>query len=215
MTGSIAARIELTLAALFALAPGMLAILPPGTARAQPTRGNPETVPLFGRRLDFTLPAGFVRVTDRANGTNVLIEYVPAGESVSTWTRMVTIQAYRGLGRSPASSADIARQAFYPAACRIGPIWRDGGERVLPSGLRRSLIANGCASLPAGAYPRVLKGAGEQDFILMFRDADSIYTLNYAVRGAPFAGRKPPLDPERGEALLAQVLGAVSLEPKR
>lgn len=215
MTGSIAARIELTLAALFALAPGMLAILPPGTARAQPAKGNPEAVPLFGRRLDFTLPAGFVRVTDRANGTNVLIEYVPAGESVSTWTRMVTIQAYRGLGRSPAPTSAIARQAFYPAACTTGPLYRDFGERALGDGLKQTIVANGCAALPAGAYPKALKGAGEQDFILIFRDEETVYTLNHAERGAPFAGKAPPHDPARAADILAARFGAVRLLPVR
>lgn len=172
-------------------------------------------VPVLDKALNFNLPEGMAEVTNRNNGTNVLIEYVPRGETIANWTRMVTIQAYRGLGRSPASSAEIARQAFYPAACRIGPIWRDGGERILPSGLKRSVIANGCASLPAGAYPRAMKGAGEQDFILMFRDAESIYTLNYAVRGAPFAGKRPPVPVETGEALIRQLLGEVRLEPRR
>lgn len=178
---------------------------------AAPAQAEPAQVALLDRTLAFTLPPGMAQATNRNNGTNVLIEYVPRGENLGNWTRLVTIQAYRGLGRSPASSADIARQAFYPAACRVGPIWRDGGERVLAGGLKRSVIANGCASLPAGAYPRALKGAGEQDFILMFRDADSIYTLNYAVRGAPFAGKRPPVPVETGEALLRQVFGEVAL----
>jgi len=176
---------------------------------------RPVQVPVLELTLSFNLPDGMAEVTNRNNGTNVLIEYVPRGETTANWTRMVTIQAYRGLGRSSASSGDIARQAFYPAACRVGPIYRDGGERILASGMKRSVIANGCASLPAGAYPRALKGAGEQDFILMFRDADSIYTLNYAVRGAPFAGKRPPVPVETGEALLRQVLGEVSLTARR
>lgn len=192
---------------IFAIASAVLA----GTA----AQARPVQVPVLDKTLNFTLPDGMAEMTNRNNGTNVLIEYVPRGETTGNWTRMVTIQAYRGLGRSPASSAEIARQAFYPAACRVGPIYRDGGERILPSGLKRSVIANGCASLPAGAYPRAMKGAGEQDFILMFRDADSIYTLNYAVRGAPFAGKRPPVPVETGEALLRQVLGEVSLVARR
>ncbi len=174
---------------------------------------QPAKVPLFKRTLVFTLPSDMEVANSRDNGTNILIEFVPKGENLGNWTRLVTVQAYRGLGKSPMTSAEIARQAFYPAACKEGPIYRDGGERILGSGLKRSVIANGCASLPAGAYPKAMKGAGEQDFILMFRDADTIYTLNYAVRGKPFAGKAPPVAVDQGEALLRQVFGEVSLLP--
>ena len=172
-------------------------------------------IPLPGSTMSFDLPPDFVRVTDKNNGTNVLIEFVARGQSVANWTRMVTVQAYRGLGVSPAPTADIARQAFYPAACRIGPIYRDGGEMAVRKGLTLSVITNGCASLPAGAYPKALKGAGEQDFIMMFRDANNIYTLNYAERGKPFAGKPPPRGIEQSNEILRGIFGIVQLTARR
>lgn len=186
-----------------------IALAAPVTAKAPAPQMRTT---LFERTLVFSLPADMVIATNRNNGTNILIEYVPRGETLSNWTRLVTIQAYRGLGKSPVSSAEIARQALYPAACKQGPIYRDGGERILANGDKRSVIANGCASLPAGAYPKAMKGAGEQDFILMFRDADTIYTLNYAIRGPSFAGKKPPITIEQGEAILRQTFGEVRLD---
>ena len=176
--------------------------------------GTPTKVPLYTRTLEFSLPADMAVANDKDNGTNRLIEYVPRGETLANWTRLVTIQAYRGLGTSPQPTAAIARQAFYPAACRTGPLYQDSGERALGGGLRRSLVINGCASLPAGAYPKALPGAGEQDFILIFRDSDTIYTLNYAVRGKPFVGKAPPVPLDGGEALVARIFGAVKLTPK-
>ncbi|WP_428627451.1 hypothetical protein [Sphingopyxis sp.] len=176
-------------------------------------QGAPESVPLYGRILTFTLPADMVRANDQDNGTNRLIEYTPRGETVANWTRLVTIQAYRGLGASPLPTAQIARQAFYPAACKVGPIYQDNGEKALAGGVMRSLILNGCASLPPGAYPEALAGAGEQDFILIFRDADTIYTLNYAVRGKTFAGKAPPVALGKAEALLKDVFGEIKLAP--
>lgn len=176
-------------------------------------KGTAETVPLYGRTLTFTLPADMVRANGKDNGTNQLIEYVPKGETVANWTRLVTIQAYRGLGTSPQPTAQIARQAFYPAACKVGPIYQDNGEKALGGGLKRTLVLNGCASLPPGAYPEALAGAGEQDFILIFRDSDTIYTLNYAVRGKPFAGKAPPIALATAETLLKDVFGEVALKP--
>lgn len=195
------------LALLAALGGAALAAPPPGASSTAPA----QRVALLGRTLAFRLPVGFVEALNRNNGTNVLIEYVPRGETVNNWTRLVTIQAYRGLGASPRSTADIARQAFYPAACRNGPIYSDSGERPYAPGVRRSIVVNGCASLPPGAYPAALAGAGEQDFIMVFRDAQSIYTLNYAVRGAAFAGKPPPIPVAQAEARLREVFGPVSL----
>jgi hypothetical protein len=168
-------------------------------------------VPLFGRTLVFGLPDGMVLANEKRNDTNVLIEYLPKGENLSNWTRLVTIQAYRGLGASPATTAQIARQAFYPAACTKGPLYSDSGEKPFAAKLKRSLIINGCASLPAGAYPKALPGAGEQDFIMMFRDADTIYTLNYAVRGKTYSGKPPPVAIGDAEALLRATFGNVTL----
>jgi hypothetical protein len=55
--------------------------------------------------LSFRLPPGLVQRTNENNGYNILIEYISKSETFDNWTRMVTIQAYRGLGRSPATTA--------------------------------------------------------------------------------------------------------------
>lgn len=177
--------------------------------------GNAISVPLFGRVLGFTLPATMVLVNDKDNGTNLLKEYVPKGETLANWTQLVTIQAYRGLGGGPVATAQIARQAFYPAACKLGPLYQDGGERDIGGGLKRTLISTGCAALPVGAYPKALAGAGEQDFILIFRDRETVYTLNYAVRGKPFTGKAPPIALADAESLVAEIFGTVRLPPKK
>ena len=174
-------------------------------------QGAKTKVPLFGRTLSFQLPAGMVVANNKRNDTHVLIEYVPKGETLGNWTRLVTVQAYRGLGAAQETTSSIARRAFDPSACKIGPIYRDGGEHRMTAEVTRSIIANGCASLPKGAYPKALAGAGEQDFIYVFRDRETIYTLNYAVRGPTFNGKAPPVAVDGGEALLRQIFGSVLL----
>jgi hypothetical protein len=144
-------------------------------------------------QLVFSLPADFVRATNRNNGTNVLIEFVPSGETVANWSRMVTI----------------------PSACKSGAIYRDFGQSDLGGGLERTIIANGCASLPPGAYPKALPGAGEQDFIIIFRDRETVYTLNYAERGNPFPPGRPPIAIARTAEILASRFGEVRLQPHR
>jgi hypothetical protein len=194
---------------------------------------NAQNIRLFGRTLSFQLPAGIVLVSDQRNSTHVLMEFIPRNETLSTWTRMTTVQAYRGLGASPETSAVIARRAFYPEACTIGADYIDSGEIRVAHGLSRSVISVACASLPAvahpptmtgakrcafatrcapvEAYPLAMTGAGEQDFIFMYRDRDTIYTLNYAQRGVPFVNKPPPRHPADAAATLGLIFGDVTL----
>ena len=161
---------------------------------------------LYARVLGFHLPAGFRAVAPHSDGRQFLMEIVPEGETVENWTRLITIRATRGIPADLAS-ADIAKRVFDPASCTQGHLYRDFGERKVEGSLRLSVLAIGCGALPPGAYPAALSGAGEQDFILMFRDDDAIYTLNYAVRGAPFSGDHPPIDPALAEATLRAQFG--------
>ncbi|WP_422060892.1 hypothetical protein [Sphingopyxis sp.] len=186
----------------------LLALLQAAPASAQPT---PNTViPLYGRVLGFNLPPGFVAQPPKSNGTNFLMEFVPKGETVENWTRLVTVQAFRGAGRQPTASADIAKAAFDPQACVIGRVYLFGGEQTVQGALKRSLIVSGCGSLPAGAYPKAMKGASERDAILFFRDADTLYTLNYAER-SPLATKVAPFTLASATAKLTATFGNVRL----
>lgn len=46
---------------------------------------------------------------------------------------------------------------------------------------------------------------------MMFRDGDTVYTLNYAERGAPFTSKTPRRYPAVAEVILKQMLGTVTL----
>jgi len=62
---------------------------------AVPWRSGAETksdttynavIPLYGRVLGFHLPDGFVAQAPKSNGINFLMEFVPKGETVESWT---------------------------------------------------------------------------------------------------------------------------------
>lgn len=181
------------------------------TGAAPAATGAPTTnfvIRLHERVMGFHLPAGFRALTPQGNDRQFLMEIVPQGEAVENWTRLITIRATHGI-RADLSSADIARKVFDPTSCTQGHLYRDFGERKVEGALKLSVLAIGCGALPPGAYPAALTGAGEQDFIFMFRDDDAIYTLNYAVRGAAFSGDRPPIDPASAEAVLRAQFGAV------
>ncbi|MEG3146883.1 hypothetical protein U1839_19710 [Sphingomonas sp. RT2P30] len=187
--------------AMFAL------LLPAGEAPATITAPTTNfVIRLYNRVLGFHLPANFQPVPPQSNDRQFLMEIVPKGETVENWTRLITIRATHGI-RPDLASAVIAKAVFDPVSCTQGHIYRNFGEKQIEGPLRLSVIAIGCGALPAGAYPAALTGAGEQDFILMFRDEDAIYTLNYAVRGAPFNADHPPIDLAQAEEILHAQFG--------
>lgn len=194
---------------------GLLALLSLSGSATSALAAEAPAVPntviaLYGRVLGFNLPDGFVAQAPKSNGTNFLMEFVPEGETVENWTRLVTIQAYKGAGQQATSSADIARSAFEPRACTTGPVYLFGGEQVQHGTLKRSLVVNGCAALPPGAYPKAMAGASERDAILLFRDADNLYALNYAER-SPLARKTVPFTLATATAKLAAMYGEVRL----
>ncbi len=47
---------------------------------------------------------------------------------------------------------------------------------------------------------------------MIFRDGETIYTLNYAERGKPFSGKDASARSADAEKILAEVFGPVTLE---
>ncbi|WP_419815469.1 hypothetical protein [Glacieibacterium sp.] len=174
---------------------------------AKPVR---EIVPLFGRTLAFDLPRPFVLSYQVQSPRQFLQESAPIGERSENWTRLATVNAFANAGRSPTSTADLSEQLFRPRACTTGPIYQNLGEREFAPGIKVTTVSIGCASLPPGAYPAALAGAGEQDFAWLFRDATNVYTLKLSVRGKPWPAGRPPIPPASAEKQLA-VFGNVLL----
>jgi hypothetical protein len=189
-----------------------IAAIATAQARVWKTSTKPirEVLPLFGRTIAFDLPRPLVLSYQVQSPRQFLQESAPVGESSDTWTRLVTVNAFANASKTPLTSPAIADQLFRPRACSTGAIYENLGERDFAPGVRVTTLSIGCASLPAGAYPAALAGAGEQDFAWMFRDATNIYTLKLSVRGKPWPVGRPPIPPGSAEKQLA-VLGTVLL----
>lgn len=169
--------------------------------------GKPEPfqLRLYQRLLRFNLPAGFLITYQAQSPNQVLIEYAPDGEGVADWTRLLTIRALKDVGAASYTSGAIADRMFNPRqTCPSGPLYRNLGERAFAPGVTVTTIALGCASLPKGAYPEALSGAGEQDFVWLFRDADNYYALKYSLRGPAWPIDEPPIALADAEGQLAR-----------
>lgn len=180
-----------------------------GSQAVADTGDRPVVMPLFRRVVDFRAPAGFTPQPLQRNDKEVLVEFLQNGETFDTWTRLITVRGFRGIGGSPMSTRDIATRLFDPKACGASGSLFVGPEQPVVGTLRRSVVVISCGRASGGTYAGEKAGGGEQDFLYVFRDDLHIYTVQYAMRGPSFD--KPPIDPAKGEAILNGALGEVRL----
>ena len=72
-----------------------------------------------GERIGQPALPGFTQVVQEQGGGNAIAEWVPRGETILQWTRMVTVQRFGGLAASvlPAPYLDRIRANLLQAAC--------------------------------------------------------------------------------------------------
>lgn len=171
--------------------------------KASPTKPVGITVPLFGRIMAFDMIRNFVPAYQAQGADSFIFEFLPDGQNFDNWTQMVTITAARGLGADRRSDAEIAAAALSsPRGCAAGHFYRPLGQRALGGGLSQLMVSKGCASTAANAYPGASPGIGEQSIILVFRDRQNVYSLQYATR-ARFVSGKPPIADTAAPAAVA------------
>lgn len=166
-------------------------------------------MPLFKRVFDFRTQDRFVAQPLQRNEREVLLEFLPRGETFDTWTRLITVRGFRGLGASPMTTRQIATQLFDPKGCAKSGNLFVGPEEQISGLLRRTIVVISCGHSPGNIYPGEKMGGGEQDFIYLFRDEAHLYSLQYAMRGSGFD--TPPIDPARAGSILSEQFGPVLL----
>ncbi len=132
---------------------------------------------VWTRTLGFNLPRPFVPAFRSVANGSYLAEFVPDGQSVDNWTRMVTASGSLGAGAAHLSDAELAGALFDRGRCD-GWVYRDLGGTADPIVARRTLVI-GC-----GAPGRP---GSERAVIAFFRDTENSWTVQYAERGATTA----------------------------
>ena len=120
------------------------------------------------------VPDGFV-VGDRADGKSGLIaaEFIPQGETIEDWTRMVTVQVFRGEKHGPDKFAQNLKIGW-EGAC----VERLGSGAV--NGYRYSAWSFGCPLNPKTSKPETM-------WLKVIRGKDALYSVQYAFRALPTA----------------------------
>ncbi|HEX3364402.1 hypothetical protein [Phenylobacterium sp.] len=119
------------------------------------------------------IPHGFKAGWQGANGPMTTVEYVPTEESVDDWSQMITQQIFHGRTNEPPDSLPTF----------MGTGWRAG----CPGGAGRKLSQADENGYPSAIWvftcPRNPQtGKPETAWIKVISGADSLYSVQYAVR---------------------------------
>ena len=155
----------------------MVMVIAAPALAADPPATAPPAAP--GRLVDENvmtpLPEGFQVARQARDGPTIIAEYVPAGETVADWSRMVTVQVLQNLkGVDP---DDFARgiESTWEAACAGADVRKleDGQER----GYGYSLWQFNCPLNTQAGKP-------ENSTIKLIKGQDALYVVQYALRSA-------------------------------
>jgi len=131
------------------------------------------------------MPAGWVKAYGaQGNGIN-MVEYVPPGQSVDSWSEMINVEVFHGRG---GASPEALQQ-------KVSDGFKINCEALHVDGLGRGTTSG----LPAGrwiTYCGKVKqtGKGEITYFQAISGKANFYLVQRALRVAPFDPLKPPFD---------------------
>lgn len=148
------------------------------------THSVADVSPIFGQVLRIQLPAGYNSVFEDTHGEHYIREHVPTGESVDSWSRMVTVTGFRDLASKPAvtpRSFASSIAAGFQRACQPSFSAQAIGEGQIDGADMFALVAS------CGISPTKNGNRSETALIVALKGSSDYYTIQWAERGAPSA----------------------------
>lgn len=108
------------------------------------------SVPALAQRLTMPSPPGFVLGYEGRQGTNLVREFVPRGETVKNYRRMISSHRLGGMGRVPSPRFVAQWAKAYAARCRGASI------AVVPFGPSSGGVRVDCLRHPATGKPETV-----------------------------------------------------------
>jgi hypothetical protein len=166
--------------------------------------------PIFGQLVTFSMPVNFVVVAENSNGPNYIREAVLKGETVKSWTQMITVTGAKGLVSNPKATSKATSKANPKTTPETFAGSIVGGFR---SACPDSFAAQGFGPTRFGdqdAYVAVASCGsvgtdrhGETALIVAVKGRDDYYTLQWAERTQ--AAGKPAIDEAKWLGRLRQL----------
>src|SRR5665213_1014336 len=146
--------------------------------------------PVFGQLVRFSMPSTFIAASENTQDAFYIREAVPKGETVDTWTQMITITGSRGM----AGIADFTPQKLtasialgFKKACPESLKIKDLGATKFGERDAYMAVAS-CGKVDSSA-----DGHSETALIVAVGGATDAYTIQWAERKPP-ASSAPDID---------------------
>ncbi|MET1047290.1 MAG: hypothetical protein ABWX70_11415 [Hyphomicrobium sp.] len=157
--------------------------------------------PIFGQLVMFTLPSDFATVSEQAAADKYIREAVLKGETVDTWSQMITVTGAKGLAAKPEMSAQYFAaqlaagfQKACPATFSVKPL---GPTKV--DGLDAFVAVASCGKIDASADKH-----SETALILAIKGTADVYTIQWAER-SPANAENLTIDEAKWKGRLQQL----------
>ena len=154
--------------------------------------------PLAGENLLAPTAAGFVLSESATQRSVSMMEYVPRGETVDSWSRMITVLIYKGYRRVDGDVWLAETGKRWIASCEKG-----GAQKVksgVENGFPFTLWAMSCPLNPRTGKP-------ENTYFKAISGDESFYMAQYAVR--------EPFSPEQAPPMIGYLRQVIACDTRR
>lgn len=173
-------RVRLNLCAGVALGTLMLAGVV--TAAAAPTPETMQVVtPVFSQLVGYSVPGNFVPASENSTADQYIQELVLKGQTVESWTQMITLTGIKGLAANPNATPEALALRIgggFQQACPTSFQGTSFGQIKL-SGHDAFALVVSCGTANATGKPH-----SEAALLIVVKGQADYYTLQWAERGA-------------------------------
>ena len=174
-------------------------------ARAPAKSSSPGSTPSQG--LSITVPRGWHIGHQQSAGDAGIIQFVPDGETVEAWTRMITVQTTIGLvktsGVTPKTFLATMGQGMRERCPESFVVQDLGAWRPEVTGAHTAIM--GCGNVQQDMKSGIKKGQGEIAVFVAFHSAGDLFLVHRALRSAAFDQQRPPLTADNVSAFMKEI----------
>jgi hypothetical protein len=174
-------------------------------APAAPKSATPASFtvisPVYGQLVRFSMPSNFVAASENTNGGSYIREAVLKGETVKTWTQMITVTGAKGSAGNPQVTPEgfaVSIAAGFKRAC-------PDTFAVKPFGASKFGDQDGFVAVAScGRVETSADKRGETALIVAVKGSADYYTIQWAER-APTSAVKPAIDEAKWQERLSKL----------
>lgn len=161
-----------------------------------------SSTPVFGHKVEFTIPNGWKPVFENATAGHYMMEFVPNNQTKESWSEMFTIQGFKDMARTAKPESLLGMLGkMHQDLCGNDMVFSIVAPPKIENYEVKSAIV-GCSSI-AQNHPSGLKaGMGEVGYYVAVQGDKDMYLFHKALRTKAFDKKTSPITPENAQEFL-------------